>query len=689
MQLRSLIKFTPLFVFSFLTMAENPTAIPAVIVKERKQLDMNLKKNTQDLLIPLNKESSEVLKQLPGVSASRNGGHGSDLSIRGLKEAQINIIDDGAFVHGGCPNRMDPPTAYTQIENSDHVEIIRGYQNVEYGFGGIGGTVLIEKDNFKKRNSLNDIFGKAVVGFESNSDLRHAQVGVGGFFGKDRSVLAEVGASKKISNNFQDGADKVVRSSFEDERFNGSGVWFINDDSEVALNISQTKVIDAIFDGTSMDAPYSKSLTFNLNGEFKKENSLWSKLKFNLYQANVDHNMDNFSLKTTMPSSFMLVNSTSDTRGLKVTMDTSFLDKFKLGIDFKERANDAKRFSGSSRTNVSTPQSYIWPDTNISEFAIFSEKTWNLLEHLNLITGLRFEHVEAKADKANIVTGSISPLSLYSSAYSGTIKTKQKENNINAVVRTEYELNENILSYLSLAQSYKTADQTERFMGITAAASASKWIGNPNLSPEKHQVVEFGANFELGKLNSFVSVYHDSVQNFIFKDTAKLQSGIKLNSGETIYRNIEASLMGFEIGGNYQFTSELNLTSQLAYVRGENKEKSIPLPQINPLFGSIDATYTNDDYSLKTTANFALKQTRVDTNSSIGSGRDKQQTPSWLTFDIVGGYEYKGYHVKLGVKNLFNKNYVQHINRADLNTPTEVQVHEPGRSIFTEIKALF
>ena len=56
--------------------------------------------------LPPTRETADLLRDIPGVSGSRMGGHGTDPSIRGLSQTRLNILLDGAYVHGGCPNRI-------------------------------------------------------------------------------------------------------------------------------------------------------------------------------------------------------------------------------------------------------------------------------------------------------------------------------------------------------------------------------------------------------------------------------------------------------------------------------------------------------------------------------------------------------------------------------------------------------
>ncbi|MFG1491574.1 TonB-dependent receptor plug domain-containing protein, partial [Oceanospirillum sp. HFRX-1_2] len=52
-------------------------------------------------------DGGELLKSLNGISGTRMGGRAIDPIIRGQKQTAVNVLLDGAYLHGGCPNRMD------------------------------------------------------------------------------------------------------------------------------------------------------------------------------------------------------------------------------------------------------------------------------------------------------------------------------------------------------------------------------------------------------------------------------------------------------------------------------------------------------------------------------------------------------------------------------------------------------
>ena len=91
-------------------------------------------------------DTADALKRVPGVSVGRMGGHGLEPVIRGQSQSRINVISDGAYHQGGCPNRMDPPTAYSALGGFDNIAVLKGYGSVLTGPGATGGAVLLERD---------------------------------------------------------------------------------------------------------------------------------------------------------------------------------------------------------------------------------------------------------------------------------------------------------------------------------------------------------------------------------------------------------------------------------------------------------------------------------------------------------------------------------------------------------------
>jgi len=88
-------------------------------------------------------DGGDFLGQISGVSTSRFGGRGLEPIVRGQSQTRLNILLDGAYVHGGCPNRMDPPASWAALETYEEVTVLKGVQSLLYGGGGSGGLCCL------------------------------------------------------------------------------------------------------------------------------------------------------------------------------------------------------------------------------------------------------------------------------------------------------------------------------------------------------------------------------------------------------------------------------------------------------------------------------------------------------------------------------------------------------------------
>ncbi|RUO28604.1 hypothetical protein CWE07_02055 [Aliidiomarina maris] len=78
-------------------------------------------------------DGADFLRSITGFHTVRKGGASGDPVFRGMSGSRLTILTDGAFTLGGCPSRMDPPTAYITPQAFDFVTVIKGPQDVTHG----------------------------------------------------------------------------------------------------------------------------------------------------------------------------------------------------------------------------------------------------------------------------------------------------------------------------------------------------------------------------------------------------------------------------------------------------------------------------------------------------------------------------------------------------------------------------
>ena len=147
------------------------------------------------------------------------GGHGIDPVIRGQSQNRLNILLDDSFVYGGCPNRMDPPTAYAPLHSYDEIEIRKGITSLQDGPGGSGGTVLFRRVTPVFLENDAPVRGDFGGRYGSNGDSREAWTNL--IVGNEDGYLRTFGQYGK-ANNYEDGDGREIASGYEIRQGGGS-----------------------------------------------------------------------------------------------------------------------------------------------------------------------------------------------------------------------------------------------------------------------------------------------------------------------------------------------------------------------------------------------------------------------------------------------------------------------------------
>lgn len=668
--------------------AADPVKLPEVITRakaetpDRKTIDLDYEKT-----LPY-ADGGELLQSIPGVSGSRMGSHGIDPFIRGAKQGQLNIIDDGLFVHGGCPNRMDPPSSYLSLEGNDELVVEKGYSSVTHGAGGAGGTVYTKRHApvFDADKNYN-----VTVNSGFNSNGRAYDLGIKGDYGFD-SGYVRTNVERKRARLYKDGNGDSVRSGYKNVNARLDFGYDLDEKTKATLGGQFEDTRDALFAGASMDAPYSQNYSFRGAVERKVDFANLNKVTANAYGTYVDHIMDNFTLRSKTGMG-MLTDSQTRTWGGKIMGEGEFgKNKFTIGTDLKSLNQDAIRYMGS-QTSIrasGNDHAYMWPDITTDSIGLFAEDELAIDEVSTLKVGLRYDYVHVDADKANRISSKTnrSANNLYN-LYYGREFSETNEHNFSGLARYDYKLTDSLAVFGKASRSTRSADATERALAGDHATESSRSVGNPGIDPEKHHQIEVGSSYTRKTWSLAGNVYYNRVQDYILRDKARGQSGILLSDDATIYRNVEATLTGFEIEGDVEIVKGLTFASNLAYTYGENEDDNRPLAQIAPMELTSSLEYAVPDWMVGLRMRAVSKQNRADTGTE-NSGLDIEKTAGFTVFDLYGKvYSLDPVDISLGISNIFNKTYANHLNRSNAFNPQSTKVNEPGRSFYVRLSAKF
>lgn len=651
--------------------------------------------STEQLLKFGNSETGAALRQMPGVDASRMGGHGLEVVIRGQQQSQLNILLDGAKIEAGCPNRMDPPTSYAELSSYDDVTVVKGVQSVQYGAGGSGGTVLFQRkqpeyDANKVVSGHLAASKSNVLNYDVNADLKAVA--------KQGYMIVE--GAKKEGNNYQDGNGDTVGASYDTTQGRIDLGWTPSDKHHLKASYEQSNTADAVFPGALMDSPKSDGTLMRLQYEGRQLGKAIQDIKFNLYKTSVDHRMDNFSLRTPPMMMGMPMKRQNDTEtevfGSNVTLTSMMGDtKIDYGIQSEAITKNAVLKNAANGKSMFL----MWPDAQTDKKSLFAE-TKTPFGQQNIIVGLRYDDITAEAKKANVASDMGTKASqLYGKAYSdynANTDNKTTEGNLNGLIRVEGKLDTRFNWYAGLSHTKRTADETERYIAKggnvpgTMPAVQNHWIGNPNLKPEKHNQLDLGIGQQTQNFNWQLSAWYDMVDDYILRDLATNQynNGVKtsVNGKTNVYVNVNSELYGSDLTAAWMPMRGLEVSGALSYVRGKNTTDGRNLDGIAPVNGNIKTEYSSDNWGLGARFNFAMEQSDIDEKYTPTSAYGK--TPAWSTIDLFADYDIgQMWSLQAGVDNLFDHAYYNGLNRGALGETYKVM--EPGRNIWAKVSAEF
>jgi iron complex outermembrane receptor protein len=631
------------------------------------------------------KDAGDVLRSAPAVSSGRMGGHGLDPRIRGLGESSIRILIDGAEIHGGCPNRMDPPSSFAAVEHFDEVVVVRGVQTLRYGTAP--GTVLFERLPIRFFDeSWWQISANAVAGTNNDGPAVGFSAAVG-----TSKLSFEAAADRLKMSNYTDGNGEEIASAFDSRNGSIALGWTPDDLTSVRLSYELNRTKDALYAGAGMDSPESDTDAVRLRFRRNAGSGVVGEIRGDLYWSDVSHLMDNYSLRDWTAPMAMKAPSTSRSTGGRLWIDLNPMESFELsaGIDLAHNDREAHRFAGPNPDNVSMLQSLLWPEVDLEQNGLFVEGDFGIGLAGALRFGIRGDSFSASAGAADVKPAGMNPTprQLWESYY-GAVDDNWERTIVGGFVRYQHRLPRPKVGFFAgFSRTARAADTTQRFMAGNSSMAPKRWVGDPALDVEVHNQIDLGFEF-FSSISEFeVTMFFDNVDDAILRDRAHGQPGILKEDNATIYRNISARRAGLEIVGQWRIGSALNVGGDAAYVYAQNTTDDRPIAQTPPFEGRVFAFWTGGRFGVSSVVRWSATQARVDDDPVTGSGLDVGQTPGWAILNLSGQADLGlGFQVLTGVDNALDRAYAYHLNRDNFFDPGPVQINEPGRVFWLRLR---
>jgi len=625
-------------------------------------------------------DGAEYLKTIPGFSVIRKGGTDGDPVLRGMAGSRLTILLDGEQILGGCGARMDPPTAYIFPESYDRITVVKGPQTVLYGPGNSAGTVRFERSNTR--------FQKP--GFEGFASL------MGGSFGRHDEVLdARAGTqtfyvrgigTRSHSDDYEDGKGTVIHSKYTRWSANAALGWTPSDDTRIEVTGARSNG-EAAYADRSVDGSKFLRENLGLKGEFRRLSTLVEKVEFQVYRNYADHIMDNYTLRTFVPSMMSsepaAMNPDRTTKGGRLALDLRVAPKTLLSVGLDAQTNE--HTGRMSMMQWSMPEEAMprVPDARFRNAGLFAELNHAFTAQDRLIGGLRADRWHAEDPRQTIA------LTMMSTVPNPTANQDRDETLKSGFLRYERELAAGSTLYAGVGHAERFPDYWEAFTKETLTG-----VSAFNTKPEKTTQVDLGWVKQAGTVRTSVSAFYGKVADFILiQSNVSKPAGMMGTRMATVTRNVDATTWGGELGLGTKL-GFLKVDATLAYTHGQNDTDGKALAQIPPLEARLGLGYEAEAWSAGLLVRGVERQDRYALNQGNIVGQDLGATAGFAIVSLNAGWKpAKGWLVTGGVDNLFNRAYAEHISKSTSAIPgyavQSVRVNEPGRMVWLKASYAF
>jgi iron complex outermembrane receptor protein len=650
-----------------------PTVITAIAPNSPLTIVTNPREPRQP--VPAS-DGSDYLKTIPGFAQVRNGGTNGDPVLRGMFGSRLNILTNGGMMLGACPGRMDAPTSYISPETYDQLTVIKGPQTVLWGPGASAGTILFDREPENFGQLGNRVNASVLAGSNGRFD-KLVDAAAGGPLGYVRVI-----GNTAQADDYKDGNNDTVASRYD--KWNGDVALGWTPDTDTLLELTAGKGDgEARYAGRSMDGSQFKRESLGLRFEKSNISDVLEQLEAQVYYNYADHVMDNYTLRTPsgtgMMAGPMASNVDRRTLGARVKATWRWADvQLISGIDAQTNEHRQRSAMG---IDTYKDQPYT-KDADFHNYGVFSELTWYAVERDRLITGARLDRASAKDYRQTIGSGMMT-------RPNPTADDTRADTLPSGFIRYEHDLADSPTTlYAGLGHTQRFPDYWELFSPNSGPAGSVNAFDS--IKPEKTTQIDFGLQYKAEDLEAWASAYIGQVRDYILFDYTPGMMGMTSQA-----QNIDARIMGGELGAAYRFTEHWKADATLAYAWGKNSSDGNALPQMPPLDARFGLTYSEDNWSAGALWRLVAAQNRIDLNKGNVVGKDFDKTPGFAVFSLNGAYRInQHWKVSSGVDNLFGKAYAEHLNLAGnagfgypANDPQAIK--EPGRTLWTRIDMSF
>lgn len=613
-----------------------------------------------------------ALRCEPGLDAVRRGALNLDPQVRGLQERQLAVLVDGTRTFAAGPGRMDSGMSHVGPQAAESVRVVKGPYALAWGSGALG---AVRVETFRPRFGAGP-GGRLALGYDDNGERAGAGA-TGWWSGEGVRVYGGLEVREGAAYETGDGVEVPGGYSSWEGRL-GLG-WQAGKSSRVEYRGSYQDQDDVSYPGRILDATYFTHRGHNLEASWVGgHGGATTEVFGRLYSNHKSHRMNNDEKPSALPDLDRMppfgidvdLPTESDTEGAAAHVTWAVGEvAVEGGVDALALRQDATRTIARRDTGTVLSVDRVWPDVAIDQAgawlqAVLPRPTWTL-------TGT------ARLDVEEASAGEASPFFLDHT--DGALDWDGSDVSLAASWRRRLASGWTVLAGLGRVVRYPTAVEryADRFPS-TRFQVAAEFLGDPQLDPETSTQADLGLSWAGERVALQLDLFAREIDDYITVRPDPEVPPRSPSSALLVYRHVNGDAASF-LGGEARLDARVGQAwswrLSLASIRGDDETFDEPVFGLPPLLGRAGARWQGAG-GLWVDGGVTV----ADRQDRVATSRLERPTPGYALVDLGAGWAAsERWRLRVGVSNLFDEEYANHLN--SLDPFTAERIPEPGRSI--------
>ncbi len=639
-----------------------------------------------------------LLRDLPGIGSVRRGPVGLDPNVRGLAETEVGVYVDGMRAFPAGPARMDSPMSHIDPSTIANIDVVKGPYALTWGPGNMSAIQVEQRGEDPPRTPLT---GTVRTGYDTN---RQAKEATGFAMGRQGSWFYSVNGAWRSGSDYTTGNGETIPADFASAEGRGRVGVELSERSTLSAKGGYQDQRDMDYPGRLLNARFFKTGMGQVTYEFASETGRLQSLTVRASAQQTLHEMTNRGKPTyeagTLPNGNprppLRIGVASEIQNFsgRAAADLTLGDAWDVtvGGDVLHTFRDARRpleavmDDGSRvvppfyRANGDTLDR-AWPGVTTTQEGMFVQASHSIVDGVQLTGTTRLDLAHADAndptepflEHAGVTADELAQTDVMGSgALTASI-----------VLTDQWTLS------LGAGSVARPPDALERYADRFPASksqTSAEFQGTPPLDPERSTQADVwleggGAGWAVS-INGFARRMDD----YITLAPTEIDPILPL-SPPTVYRyvNGEATFVGSEVSATMALPGPWTGQASGSYLWGRDETLDEPAFGVSPPTATIGLQWA------PTLDVRSVGELYVDGSVNLTAGQDRvattrgeEATDGYATVDLRAGVDaFRRTTLEVGVENLFDATYVNHLNAK--NPFTGMQLPEPGRVLFVNL----